>query len=373
MVMTEQIIINASNIGNRLNGIGVYSLSLLRELSLLERNINFEILLNESSEHHIRDIKFPENFKIRWVGHCFSPDHGFKGHLPRLLYSNLLFRKYKGLVFNTSQLEPTFFRSNQIITVHDAIPLFFKQHHKKQYYYYQHILKYALNAARAIITPSNHTKEIIQSIYRLSPDKIHVIHYGIQSTYFKEIKNFNADKEKFILYCGRIEASKNIMGILKAFELICDKIDHKLILVGSGEAGTIKTIHKDILSKTKTDSGRILFKGYIPSSEVLELYKKASLFIFPSFYEGFGFPPLEAMACGCPVVASKETSLPEVCGDAAYYVDPYDINSIAEGMHVVLTDEKIRSRLIEKGLERAKLFTWEKSAKEHLKLFRNIA
>ena len=241
-----------------------------------------------------------------------------------------------------------------------------------QYYYYKYILKYALNAVRAIIAPSNHTKETIQSIYKLSPDKIHVIHYGIQSIYLKEIKNFNVDKEKFILYCGRIDATKNIIGILKAFGMICDNIDHKLILVGHGEKETMKTIHEDVQCKNKIENGRILFKGYIPNNEVLELYKKASLFIFPSFYEGFGFPPLEAMACGCPVVASRETSLPEVCADAAYYVDSYDINSIAEGMYVVLTDSKIRSNLIERGLERAKLFTWEKSAKEHVKLFRNI-
>lgn len=96
------------------------------------------------------------------------------------------------------------------------------------------------------------------------------------------------------------------------------------------------------------------------------------MFVFPSLYEGFGLPPLEAMACGCPVVVSNVASLPEVCGDAAYYVDSYNVESIAEGIHKVLTDETLRKRLIEKGLERVKLFSWEKSAKEHIKIFEEI-
>ncbi len=99
------------------------------------------------------------------------------------------------------------------------------------------------------------------------------------------------------------------------------------------------------------------------------LYKNAKLFVFPSLYEGFGLPPLEAMACGCPVVVSNVASLPEVCGDAGYYVDPYCVESIAEGIYQVLTDESLRQSLIQKGLERAALFSWEKSAREHLKVF----
>ena len=93
------------------------------------------------------------------------------------------------------------------------------------------------------------------------------------------------------------------------------------------------------------------------------------MFIYPSLYEGFGLPPLEAMACGCPVVVSNVASLPEVCGDAAYYVDPYSVESIAEGIIKVLTDDSLKQSLIRKGLERAKLFSWEKSAQEHIQIF----
>jgi glycosyltransferase involved in cell wall biosynthesis len=119
-------------------------------------------------------------------------------------------------------------------------------------------------------------------------------------------------------------------------------------------------------------SDRIDFIGYPTDYRLAKLYRNASLLAFPSFHEGFGFPAVEAMACGCAVVGSNVTSLPEVCGDAAFYVDPHNIESIADGMHTVLTDPVLRQGLIKKGLERAKLFRWEKSAKGHIKLFEEV-
>ncbi len=102
---------------------------------------------------------------------------------------------------------------------------------------------------------------------------------------------------------------------------------------------------------------------------MVNLYRNASLFVFPSFYEGFGLPPLEAVACGCPLVVSNVGSLPEVCGDAAYYVNPYDVENITEGMYKVLTNNALGQRLIQKGFERVEMFNWERSAKEHKKVF----
>jgi len=119
----------------------------------------------------------------------------------------------------------------------------------------------------------------------------------------------------------------------------------------------------------KIPSEKIEFKGYLDESELFELYRRASLFVFPSFYEGFGFPPLEAMACGCPVIASQTPSLMEVCGDAAYYVDPYDVEGIAEGIFRVLSDEGLRESLICRGLERARFFSGERSVSALLRIF----
>ena len=116
---------------------------------------------------------------------------------------------------------------------------------------------------------------------------------------------------------------------------------------------------------------RVEFTGYVDDDQLKQLYRKAKLFLFPSLYEGFGLPPLEAMACGCPVIVSKAASLPEICGDAAYYVNPYDVEDIAKGIYTVLTDEGLQKELIRKGLQRVKLFSWEKSARELINIFRS--
>lgn len=356
------VIVNATNIGHQLSGISVYSLNLLREFVNIETDIHFLVFLNRNGVEHLKDVRFAENFKIQWVTSWISPDYQFQGHFLRLLHSNLMgLRTKKSLVFNTSPLEAIFFQSNQVITVHDVIPLLFGQDHRKQYYYYKYFLKYVLKRAKAVITGSNHTKRLIEGLYELPGDKIHVIYDGIQDIYLRQGETCSPHRENFILYAGRLTATKNVQGLLRAFELVKERISHSLVIAGNGKG-------KDSFPSME----RVLFKGYVSSRDLVDLYRRASLFVFPSFYEGFGLPPLEAMACGCPVVVSKVASLPEVCGDAAYYVNPYNVESIAEGMYRVATDQGLREGMIEKGFQRVKQFSWEKSAKEHLKVFEKI-
>jgi glycosyltransferase involved in cell wall biosynthesis len=164
-----------------------------------------------------------------------------------------------------------------------------------------------------------------------------------------------------------LEPRKNINNLILAFKKIGLR-DIQLILVGSRSNVFASNELKDFIHSQKN----IIFSGYIPDDELIRLYSEAKLFVYPSYYEGFGLPPLEAMACGCPVVVSNVASLPEVCGNAAQYVDPDNIEGIAEGIHKVLTDEPLRQSMMEKGLERAKLFSWEKAAKEHIKVFEEV-
>jgi len=346
------IVINATNIGRALNGIGVYTLSLLKALSTMETGLNFIVYLNKNCEPHLREITFPDNFRA---------------NILRLLYANYLSIKHrKLLIFTTSQAEACLFRSNQVITIHDVIPLLFREFHKKQYYFFRYVLKYALRAVKCVITPSRHSQGLIKEIYRIPAGKIQVIPNGIQAGYKIAPGYCMLEKDQFILYTGRISPMKNIAGIFKAFARIKDKIPHKLVIVGEEKSEIEKEIHAGRLSKEEVENKRIIFKGHIPDGELQALMKQASLLIFPSLYEGFGLPPLEAMACGCPVVVSNAASLPEVCGSAAYYVDPYRIESITEGMYRVLTNRRLRKYLIHKGFTRAKLYSWEASASGHL-------
>lgn len=365
----NKIIINATNIGERSSGIGIYSLSILKELARIETDISFEIYVNKKSKKYIEKIYFPNNFKIKWVSKYVSPDYNFAGHLLRLIYSNLLsIIKRKDIFFNTSQLEVSFFNRNQVVTIHDVIPLLFPEFHKKQYFYFKKLLGFALHKARIIITPSQHTKELLTKVYNIPSWRIDKIPNGI-SDYFQK-NNKEHVKEEYILYAGRICPMKNISGIVESFYLIKKLIPHKLIFIGGGIDEFKKEIKAGRLPKKILKDDRVIIKGYVTEEETNKLMRRAALLIFPSLYEGFGLPPLEAMACNTPVVVSRSASLPEVCGNAAHYVNPDDCTDIADGIRKVLNDKIYSQQLVSNGRERIKLFSWESSAKSVLNIIR---
>ena len=367
----NKIIINATNIGRRSSGIGIYSLSIIKELAKIEENIFIEIYVNRTCKPQIDKISFPDNFRIKWVTKYVSPDYNFIGHLLRLIYSNLLsIIKRKDIFFNTSQLEVSFFNRNQVVTIHDVIPLLFPEFHKNQYFYFKWLLGIALKKARIIITPSSHTKELISKLYNIPTRKIDLIPNGIPD-YFLENDEEKSLKEEYIIYAGRICPMKNIKGIVEAFYEIKELTPHKLVFIGGGREEFKKEIQAGRLPKKVLDDERIIIKGYVDEGEMNKLMKEAALLIFPSFYEGFGLPPLEAMACGTPVVASSSASLPEVCGNAAHYVNPYDSSDIANGIISVIKDENYSKELVGKGRERIKLFSWKTSAVSVLNIIRS--
>jgi glycosyltransferase involved in cell wall biosynthesis len=163
---------------------------------------------------------------------------------------------------------------------------------------------------------------------------------------------------------GTREPRKNLDRLLHAYAELPDSLrrDLSLVLVGPQGWG------KNELGEKKLKTGVMIFQ-YLDVRKLAMTYNLASVFIYPSLYEGFGLPPLEAMACGCPVIASNVASIPEVCGDASYYVNPLDVQSIAEGLHKVLSDEQLRLSLIAKGMDRARLFTWDETARKTLAVF----
>lgn len=369
--LSNTVIVNATNIGYKYHGIGVYSLNILKELTQLQTDLNFIVYLNKSCKPHIKGINFPDNFIIKWVPAFLSPDRNFKGHILRLIFSNLISLKHwKYLQFNTSQLEINFFRKNQVVTIHDIIPLLFPQYHKKQYFYFKIILKYGLKYARFVLTPSTHSKELLQKIYNLPDRRIKVIYNGANTLKLNLEKLDCVKEENFILYLGRINRMKNIQGMLKSFDLISSKINQKLVIVGNNEKELQKEINAAGLKKESRN--KIVFKKNLTEEEKCALMKKASLFLFVSLYEGFGLPPVEAMACGCPVIASNNSSLPEVCGDAAYYVDPENPSEIANGILEVLNNDELRNRLVNNGINRSLLFNWSFSAKDHLRVIEHV-
>ncbi|MBI3814825.1 MAG: glycosyltransferase family 4 protein [Nitrospinae bacterium] len=269
-----------------------------------------------------------------------------------------------------------------VIIVYDVIPLLFPQFFLRRLcVYYRIFLPKFIQQADAIISISYCTKEDILKKVPVDKEKIHVIYPGISES-FKIIRDFSKidyikskynTGEHYILFAATIEPRKNIIGLLKAFRLLCNQknITHKLVIVGR-RGWRYKEVFQTLDKFDSVIKGRIVFTDFVPDGDLLYLYNGANIFVYPSFYEGFGLPPLEAMACGCPVVVSNVASLPEACGDAAYYINPYNINSIAEGIYKVITDGNLKQELIQKGLKQVKMFNWDKTAKQYLSILEDV-
>jgi glycosyltransferase involved in cell wall biosynthesis len=232
-------------------------------------------------------------------------------------------------------------------------------------YHFYYTVPLLLKKSRAVICTSENTKQDVITYYAIKDKPVYVISEGFNRQRFYPREKGVVQKRyglgNYLLYIGDMRPYKNLERCLEAFARL-NLTDLSFVIGGKKDPH----FYPDIALLLKD---KVIFLGYVPEEDLPHLYSVAAAFIFPSLYEGFGLPPLEAMACGCPVVASNAASLPEVCGDAVRYVDPYDVESIAQGIHEVLTDEVMRQNLRAKGLERAELFSWEKAAKEHLKIF----
>lgn len=230
--------------------------------------------------------------------------------------------------------------------------------------------------ASAVITMTHQGKKDISVHMGADLAKIHVI-YEAYNEHCKVLKKSETEHirkkydlpEQFILFVGGINPLKNFGNLLRAYNKVRNIFPNKLVVVGF----TRWKFSKDLeLVNQLGLRNYVLFKGFVSDEEIPAFYNLADLFVFPSLYEGFGIPVLEAMACGCPVVTTKTGCTPEVAGGAALLVDPYNPDDIAEAIKKVLTEESLRKNLIEKGLKRAKQFSWEKCAKETLELFESL-
>ncbi len=350
------MIINATCIGSRLTGLGRYSFSLSRRfLSGWDRP--FRLYINEKAKIHFEDVK--TDGRLRLASGALSPDFGFRGHLLRLMWTNILLRKSNEVVFNMSQLEASAL-GRQILAVHDLIPVLFPEFHKKQVPYFKYLLPAALRKSLKVITVSNDSKRLIMENFRVPESRIAVIYNGIDEK-FSYVPGCKT--EGYILFVGRLSPTKNPERLLKAYELLIKKygVDAGLRITGKRQYFRKIPIGENIFN-------RIVFLENVSDGQLTDLYRKAALLVQPSLYEGFGLPPLEAMACGCPTVVSGAGGMREIYGDASLYVDPLDIESIAEGMYEVLTDEEKRKDLIKRGLSRSGQFGWDISAREHMKI-----
>ncbi|MGK5091518.1 glycosyltransferase family 1 protein [Deltaproteobacteria bacterium TL4] len=267
---------------------------------------------------------------------------------------------------------PLFYTGKLFVTVYDVLHLAMPQYapglHKKAYA--KLMFSSIRRKAEAITTISQFTADELIRLTGKGNQEIYPILLGVNQRWFELKPEVTPHKNPFLLYVGNVKPHKNLIALLNAFEGITDQIPHDLVIIGKKE-GFI-TGDERIFKKTQSLGHRLIFTGYIEQSQLEQYFLNAEALVFPTKYEGFGLPPLEAMACGCPVITSNAASLSEVCGDAAVYFDPDDSNDIAEKIKFVLNDSSLRENLIQKGKAQAQLFRWEKTAEQTWSVIQDI-
>lgn len=264
-------------------------------------------------------------------------------------------------------------KAKKVITsVHDFSSIIHKEFHpKERVEYFEKYFFKNIKRSDILICFSQFTKNEILQYFDFEENQIEVIPHGVKNDFLKTYDDLTLNFEipkKFILTVGSIEPRKNLIGLLKAYNMLDENLkkEYKLVLVGF--KGWENREIMELINKNKTN---IHYLGFVTDEELAKVYNLASLFVFPSFYEGFGLPPLEAMACGTPVVTSNLTSLPEVCEDAVLYCNPHNEIDIKEKMEKILKDKTLQKDLSIKGKKQAQKFSWEKSALAHLDILKN--
>lgn len=268
----------------------------------------------------------------------------------------------------------------KIITIHDLsflrYPEFFSA--RKNFWHQGLNIKKLVDKYDLIIAISENTKIDLMELLQVPEEKIKVIYSGlnqdvetISSDEAKTFKEKHGLNERFILYLGAIEPRKNVSGLVEAYNLLRDKhlplTDYQLVLAGS-RGWKNKSVYKKVADSLYRDD--IKFLGYVSRAQRNWLYSSASLFVYPSYYEGFGFPPLEAMSHGLATITSDVSSLPEVVGSAALTINPYSTLDLARAIETLLLDVNLRKKYAASGIERSKLFNWQKTAESYLNLFK---
>lgn len=305
----------------------------------------------------------------------------FTGNLLRLLWHQAVLpgalRREGASVFYSTVPDGMFAPPcPQVVTIHDLIPLRFPQSSPRQRHYFRFLVPKLIDASAAVITMSDATRQDLQRFYGIAGDRVHVVHQGYRAEVFRPLEDerdagirARYGLGEYLLTVGEMRPYKNLPRLLEAFARLRAP---GLQLALAGRASP-REVDLPALAASLGIADRVAFLGFVPDETLAALYRGAQAFVFPSLYEGFGIPPLEAMACGCPVVSSKLAAIPEVCGDAALYVDAEEVDSLVVGMERVLSDSALRAMLRQRGLERAAGFTYAGAAEKILEVLRACA
>jgi glycosyltransferase involved in cell wall biosynthesis len=347
-------------------GIGTYVRNLVRHLARLDHETTYFLFCHGADEATLRDLA--ENF-VPVVDR--SGGYGLREHVS---IPFKLRRLGAELLHSPHYVRPLLCTIPSVVTIHDCIHLLFPQYlpTRMAWRYARFMMGSAIRHSAVVFTVSEASRADILRFYPWAdPDKVHVVPNAIDT----ELLESPGEEEmarvreryqlhgRFVLFAGNVKPHKNLERLIRAFALVREQGGHEdlqLLLIGDdvSKYGALRRAAE--ATRLRQD---IRFFGFVPPRTLAALYRMASVFAFPSLYEGFGLPPLEAMSCGTPVVTSRMSSLPEVVDEAALLVDPYSVENIAAGIVAILADEGLRQSLVEKGLERARAFSWDRSVR----------
>ncbi|HLD27798.1 MAG TPA: glycosyltransferase family 1 protein [Patescibacteria group bacterium] len=358
--------IDARLYGTKHRGLGRYVKVLVEELVKTDTDNQYVLFLNEDNYDESSLINSSAK-KVLLPASWYS----FK---EQLLGPKIIAKEKCDLVHFPHFNVPIFYRGKFIVTIHDLIINHFpdsrattlpKAYYRLKLWGYKIIVRQAIKKAVKIIVPSRFVKEDILTHYRVEPEKITVIYEGYflgQEHLPAQIDRFNIQKP-FLLYVGAAYPHKNLESLIRVFKKLNRSKEFQLALVGSTD------YFYDRLKKTSADVPGIIFTGYVSEGELSALYKRAAAFVFPSLYEGFGLPPVEAQAHDLPVASSNRGSLPEILGDSALFFNPQDEQEMLNQFKKIMTDGDLRRRLIKAGRENIKRFGWQKMAGQIKRLY----
>ncbi len=352
-------------------GVERYAAELIRHLARIDHTNEYILYFRTEPQEWFRQL--PPNFKIKVIP--------FPKFWTQIRISWEMYRHPVDVLMILASALPLYHPKNTIVTVHDiAFELYPELFTWFNRTYLKFFSRYVTRVATKIVTVSEATKKDLVKHYGANPDKINVIYLGYDSHVYKPLMyeqvqgvldEYGLSYKKYLMFVGTLQPRKNIIRLVQAYEKIASRhhIEEKLVIVGK-KGWMWGPILKEI--ETSECKERIKVLDYAPEEHLPALYNGASLLTLPSMYEGFGIPPLEAMACGTPVVVSNISSLPEVVGEAGELVDPNSVDSIADGLLRVLTDRKLQEGLSQLGRNRAKQFSWETCARKTLKLIESL-
>jgi len=353
-----------------------YMANLIKNIVLLGSNHDFTIYCRKVVPDEFRCILDRVTFKI-----CKFKNRKMCEQISLPCFA---YRDHVDLI-HTCWIHPLIYRGKSVVTIHGLewrthpdVPI----HSRISTLYYKTTIENTSRKATRLIAISKFIKQAFIDELHVPEEKIDVVYHGVNLSIYnritdeeqlKKVKNKYNLPDRFILFVGAMVANKNLVRLIKAFQAIRNEPDNKdvgLVIAGIQTWNSKPIIE---LAKKLEIERHVTFAGFVPIEDMASLYTLSTLYAFPSIVEGFGLPILEAFACETAVITSNATAMPEVAGDAAILIDPYNVDDIADAMVKVLSDESLQKVMIKKGLERAKNFTWKKTAEKTLEVYKKAS